>query len=434
MATLVVDNKGSRLVQFTDRNRDRRTVRLGKISETAAEKIKGRIEKLNSASRADAAVDDSTAEWVGSLTDRMHAKLAKVGLVTERAKRSRIESATLATFIDGFIDERTDVKDATRTVYGHTRRCLVKFFGADRPLASLTKGDADEFRRYLGRPKEKKGEGLADNTVRRRSAIAKQFFQAALDKELIGQNPFAKMKGLAVRGNKTREFFVSRDTIARVIDVCPDAQWRLIIALSRYGGLRTPSEHLALRWGDIDWERGRMTVHSPKTEHHEGGDSRIIPIFPALRPYLDEVYAQAEEGTEHVITRYREPGCNLRTQLHRIIRKAGLEPWPKLFQNLRSTRETELAETYPMHVVCAWIGNSLRVAAKHYLQVTEAHFQQAGEVKSAAKSAAQQDGNELNEGEWGNSARHKSKNHGELQPFAMAEMGDEGLEPPTSTV
>ncbi len=29
-------------------------------------------------------------------------------------------------------------------------------------------------------------------------------------------------------------------------------QWRLIFALSRYGGLRCPSEHLALRWGHID--------------------------------------------------------------------------------------------------------------------------------------------------------------------------------------
>ena len=34
----------------------------------------------------------------------------------------------------------------------------------------------------------------------------------------------------------------------------------------------------------------------------------------------------------------------------------------------------ELAETYPLHVVCAWIGNSPRVAAEAYLQVTEAHF------------------------------------------------------------
>ncbi|MGD9724021.1 MAG: hypothetical protein AB7O59_21705 [Pirellulales bacterium] len=85
---------------------------------------------------------------------------------------------------------------------------------------------------------------------------------------------------------------------------------------------------------------------------------------------------------------YRDAGQNLRTQLERIIRRAGLEPWPKLFQNLRSTRETELAESFPMHVVCEWIGNSAAVAAKHYLQVTDEHFEQAAqsEAKCHARS------------------------------------------------
>ena len=48
-----------------------------------------------------------------------------------------------------------------------------------------------------------------------------------------------------------------------------------------------------------------------------------------------------------------------------------------MFQNLRSTRETELADDFPMHVVCQWIGNSQPIAAKHYLQVTDDHFSKA---------------------------------------------------------
>jgi hypothetical protein len=54
-----------------------------------------------------------------------------------------------------------------------------------------------------------------------------------------------------------------------------------------------------------------------------------------------------------------------------------LKPWPKLFQNLRSSRETELTQKFPLHVVCAWMGNSQLVAAKHYLQVTDKHFTKA---------------------------------------------------------
>lgn len=103
----------------------------------------------------------------------------------------------------------------------------------------------------------------------------------------------------------------------------------------------------------------------------------MIPLFPELRPHLLAAFEEAGEGEEHVITRYRDANANLRTQLHRIIKRAGLEPWPKTFQNLRSTRETELAETFPMHVVCKWIGNSEPVAAAHYLQFTDEHFERA---------------------------------------------------------
>jgi hypothetical protein len=103
-----------------------------------------------------------------------------------------------------------------------------------------------------------------------------------------------------------------------------------------------------------------------------------VPIFPEILAHLQAVWEEAPEGTEYVITRYRDTSTNLRTQLHRIIRKAGLEPWPKLFQNLRATRQTELAdEGYPMHVICKWIGNSEAVAREHYLQVTDEHFRQA---------------------------------------------------------
>ena len=91
-------------------------------------------------------------------------------------------------------------------------------------------------------------------------------------------------------------------------------------------------------------------------------------------PYLRETFEQAEEGAEHCITRYRDSTTNLRTQLQRIIRKAGLEPWPKLWQNRRSTRETELAENYPMHVVCAWIGNRPSVVARSRLQTSDEHI------------------------------------------------------------
>ncbi len=124
----------------------------------------------------------------------------------------------------------------------------------------------------------------------------------------------------------------------KVLAACPDNEWRLIFALARFGGLRTPSETLLLRWADVDWELCRLLIRSPKTEHHDGKDSRLVPIFSELRPHLEAAWDQAVDGAEFVINRYRDGNANLRTQLQRIIAKAGLTSWPKLFQNLRSTR------------------------------------------------------------------------------------------------
>ena len=117
---------------------------------------------------------------------------------------------------------------------------------------------------------------------------------------MLRDNPFADVKA-GKQTNKSRQFFVSRDVAQKVIDACPDAQWKLLFALSRYGGLRCPSEHLMLKWADVDWEKNRILVHSPKTEHNDGGDCRFIPQFPELDGLLTEALQEAPDGGEYVI-------------------------------------------------------------------------------------------------------------------------------------
>lgn len=99
-------------------------------------------------------------------------------------------------------------------------------------------------------------------------------------------------KPRALRSLTTINGGVARELLTTVLFVAADAEWRLIFALARFGGLRTPSEHTALRWGDINWERNRFTVRASKTEHHEGGGIRVVPIFPELKPYLDALWDQ----------------------------------------------------------------------------------------------------------------------------------------------
>lgn len=241
-------------------------------------------------------------------------------------------------------------------------------------------GDAKDFRLWMLREESRKTEGekLEENIARKMCSVASQFFADAADRGLIGKNPFAhKDIPRTVKENRKRDFFITREMSDKILEACPDSQWRLLFALSRFGGLRCPSEHLSLKWPDIDWQAGRFTVTSPKTEHHEGKESRIVPIFLELLPYLKQAFEEAENKSGLVITRYRSTEANLRTQFRRIVEAAGLTPWPKIFHNLRASRETELAAEYPIQVVCAWIGNSPTIAARHYLTVTDADFRKA---------------------------------------------------------
>jgi integrase len=371
MASIGCDPNGRKRILFVAGDGSRKTIRLGKTTMKQAEAAKIKIEQLQlSASGLTGVVDDETARWLVGLDDRIYNKLADVGLV---AKRPKVESVLLGAYLQRYADDRIDVKPGTQLMFKQTRGNLVDFFGPDKPLREITPGDADQWRLHLIK------QGLADNTIRRRCGIAKQFFHAAVRRKLVTSNPFGDLKSTSV-GNPARFYFITQAEAQKVIDNCPDAQWRLLFALCRYGGLRCPSEILGLTWQDINWEEGKMLVRSPKTEHHPGHESRLVPLFPELVPYLHEVFEQAEEGTLFVITQYRKAGVNLRTALTKIIRQAGLKPWPKLFQNLRSTRETELNEDWPEHKVCKWIGHSKAIAREHYLQVTDDDFKRAAGI------------------------------------------------------
>ena len=87
-----------------------------------------------------------------------------------------------------------------------------------------------------------------------------------------------------------------------------------------------------------------------------------------------------------------------------------------------------------MHVVCAWIGNSAAVAAKHYLQVTDEHFEQAAQ-KRGAEPAQQASRTSRTESTKRQQRSRDCRGMRRCVPvLQLVQVGDEGLEPPTSTV
>lgn len=429
MASISTGANGTRTVQFVGKDRKRRSIRLGKVPMKTAEEVCRRVEYILAAAVSGTAPDGDTAKWLASIGDELHARLAAVGLV---ASRARAAETRLKAFIDAYVAGRTDAKPQTISNLKMFGDRLTAFFGADRDITTVKRSDADAWVIHLKA-------NYATATTGRTIKGARQLFKAACRADILTRNPFEDLKAGSAP-DKDRQFFITQAATKRVLEACPDGEWQLIVALARYGGLRCPSEHLGLTWTDVDWERSRFRVTSPKTEHHEGKGERWVPIFPELRPYLEAAFERAEPGAVHLITRKRDAEQNLRTRFVKIIRRAGLTPWPKPFQNLRASRETELAAVHPLHVVCEWLGNSTLVAKKHYLQVTEEDFRRGAEsgavaVQKAVQQSAAQDRTDLQASpevigvaSVGNNARTGAKKRGE-ESYAWRDSNPQPMAP-----
>jgi integrase len=441
MASISTDKSGSRRLMFKGFDGKRQTIYLGQITKRSAEEIKRHVEHLFSVRLSGLALPSITSDWISNLNDSFLAKLVKHDLVGSDIKPAY---QTLGEHIDAYRLRIDHLKDSTQTHWNHTFRNLLKFFGKETLLTSIHVGNAKDFEKYLASGSARmhrygetpSGVGLSRNTIKKRISNTKTLFHDAVNRKLIPSNPFSDLKS-SVGANRDRDYFVTQEETYKAINACPDAEWRLIIALARFGGIRIPSELVALQWSDINWEEEKITIHSSKTEHHQGKGIRIIPLFHEIRPYLEEQYELAESGTPYVIVTKRNKNCNLRQRFKKIIGRAGLKPWPKLFQNMRASRSTELIKEFPEHVVTAWMGHSKRIAQKHYLQVTEADFKQATEnptqnptqhvtVTPRIDSQPQNTAHEKRLVLQGNASSRDT-----VQP---SQVGDEGLEPPTSSV
>ncbi len=388
MASLSTDGTGNRRILFIAADGSRKTIRLGKLNKRLAEGIKARVEVLAAALQTGQPADSETLRWCGTVGDDIAGKLAAVGLIPER------KSESLATFLASYLARRrADAKAGTVTNLVTVSRDVANFFGPACSLRDITETRADDFRtHYLTRlPK------LAPATVARRLNTVKQFFAHAQKLKIISSNPFADITAPGSAGAENRHYVNLEDT-QRLLDKC-DPAWRVMVALSRFAGLRCPSEVLLLRWENVDLPAGRMTVSSPKTEHHPGKAYRVVPIFPGLRPFIEAAWDLARPGAEFVASgpladRSREKskgkqgwtGVSLATRLAKLIRRAGLTVWPRPFHNMRASCETDLVQNHPIHVVCAWLGNTPAVAIRHYLSVREEDFQKA--ISGGADSGA----------------------------------------------
>jgi len=384
MASLVKVSSGkvpARAVQFTDPDGNRRTIRLGKCGLEPAREFKRKVEILLSHTITNAPLDAQTSAWVAGLLDKVHAKLAAVRLVEPREPPPT--APTLGAWLDKYIGQRkAELKPASIAKLGRTACFVRRYFGTDIAIDAIAEDSAHDWRAWL------RSQGINDATAGTHVRNVKQIFTNAVKRKLIGENPFANLIGPV--GVADRDRYVASDEADAILDAFPGARWRVLIGLARFAGLRVPSETHILTWADVDWDRGRLSVYSPKTERYEKHRRRTVPITPQLMRLLQDAFDAAEDGQERVCGLSRN---NLHRMVQAILKRAGIVPFRRFFQVLRQSCDTEWKQTFPSYAVDVWLGHSERVSERHYLMIPDDVWDRAaGLVDSpdpgAAKCAA----------------------------------------------
>jgi integrase len=307
-------------------------------------------------------------------------KLARVGLVDLQPLQTIGES------LDLYLDEiEAHLAPSTFASTVAIFKRLKPAFDLQQPVRALS---SEQARLVV----ERATAGASPSYGRQILQAASAWFRRAVPG---ANNPFDNLAIAPPVKIAGRDFDVPAAWSSAILEACPDQNWRLAFSLWRYGGLRF-KEVYQLQWGDVLFDRKRLIVHSSKTARY-GKAERVVPLFPEIDK---EITAQFLSGSAQVLQ--RETPARARRIMEAIIRRAGYAPWPRLFQNLRATRENELiAAGFPAHIVAAWLGHTTGVQSRYYLRVLDSYFGRAtggsgaGEIKGENKGDFDNNGSYL---------------------------------------
>lgn len=384
----------NRRITFYNADKERRYMRLGNVDKRTANSVKAYIEKIVAAKRCGGSLAPEVVNWIASLPNDFYSRLAEFGILPPRK-----QIGTLKELIPRIIEKRAaTVSTQTIEIWRQAERSLYEHFGEDRKVDTITRNDAEEYRSWLVSNGRLDGKGgLKPTTVWKRLQYAMYFFRAMALNDDIVKSPFVKMS-MEPAVDETRNEYIKEDFIKQVMEVASDAEWKAIMALWRFGGLRGSSEPLLVRWQDINWENNTILVHSQKVKRHPGKGVRTIPLFPELLLPLREAQREAGEKDIYVITKHAPKylkGVVDRRKLEKIkanlgsifagfVERAGLKPWPKIINNIRASWITDLLDgkyqtvekRFGIQTIAYWAGNSPKVILQAYARVRKEEYHQ----------------------------------------------------------
>jgi integrase len=185
--------------------------------------------------------------------------------------------------------------------------------------------------------------GLSARTIEYTNAVLESAFRQAVRWRMLAEDPCAVVDLPRVKHKEMDALSV--EECRRFLVVAAESEWHALLALALTTGMR-PSEYLALKWSDIDWQRGTASVSRTIQVSRSAGtfddtkrkrSRRIVKlqnfVLEALRGLQNKQGTGAEGNCciGHDLIFVNAEGAPLtqravKREFRRLLRKAGIRP------------------------------------------------------------------------------------------------------------
>ena len=220
----------------------------------------------------------------------------------------------------------------TRKRYQLAADVLLQHMG-DRPIDELTPFMFDKFKEV------RIAAGVTPAGVNRELALARAVLNSAVERRLIPFSPFNGVKLFNEARCRNLPRTLSWQDEAQIMGCC-DLRLRTLIILLLETAMRVGIEALRLRWSEVDFEEGTITVVQSKTV----AGRRVIPMSAFCRETLLEWRAKTAGISEYVFFSPQNPTTHIRsvkTAWRNALKSAGIQSLP--LYNCRHSAATRLA-------------------------------------------------------------------------------------------
>jgi len=196
--------------------------------------------------------------------------------LTEEISGVKVAEKSLSTFIYDWLKEKaptvaSSTLDSYRTVTKAFSDFMIAEGFADQDIAAITRDHVTSYRNHISKLK-------ASKTVNRHVKMIRTLFKAALEDNLLSENPAEFVKSVRNSTEKERRPFTIPE-INAILSVA-DEEWRSLIKFGLYTGQRL-GDLARLTWHNVDLQREEIRLVTKKS-----GKPLCIPI---AKPLLDHI-------------------------------------------------------------------------------------------------------------------------------------------------